>query len=143
VDVFDALSERQPASSDADPALQNARRATLALREWRHLVAQARLRTVPVRPVARVRDIGRLLRPADEVGARIGVPAATGLGRHRYEELTDLGDSALLDLLQNTQCPAPEETGDSSILAPPLGAGELLVAELAAAQDAPIGADGR
>ncbi len=142
VDVFDALSERQPAASDADPALQNARRAILALREWRYLVAEARLRTVSVRPVARVRDIGRLLLPAGEVRARIGVPAATGLGRRRYEQLSDLGDSALLDLLQAAQWPMPEETDendDSSILAPALGAGDLLVAELAAAQDAPLG----
>jgi hypothetical protein len=142
VDVFDALSERQPASSDADPTLQNARRAILALREWRHLVAEARLRTVAVRPVARVRRISRLLLPADEVGARIGVPAATGLGRGRYEQLSDLGDSALLDLLQNTRWPAPDENDDSSILAPALGTSDLLVAELAAAQDSPLGEDG-
>ncbi|GAB3246746.1 hypothetical protein [Kineosporia babensis] len=129
VNVFDALIEHQPAVSDQDPALHNVRRAILALREWRQLVAEARLRPALVRPTLRVREIGRLLLPANEVYAT----AATGLSRGRYEQLLDLSEDELLDLLQDPELAARQTPTIGNVLSTPCGSNDLLVAELAAA----------
>lgn len=135
VDVFDALSEWQPAFSDTDPALHNVRRAILALREWRQLVAEARILQTTAHPAVRVRRIGRLLLPASESGARICAPAATGLGLRRCEELSGLDDSELLKVLKGNPEELMDEDEDGSILAPVRGNSDLLVAELAAVHD--------
>jgi hypothetical protein len=132
VDVFDALSEWQPALSENDPALQNVRRAILALREWRQLMAESRILSGTVPPSVRVRRIGRLLLPNDKSGARVCAPA-TGLGRQRCEQLSGLSDAELLELLRGNLDETPDE--DGSILTSARGSSDLLVAELAAAHD--------
>ena len=135
VDVFDALIERQPARSDQDPALYNVRRAILALREWRQLVAEARLRVITVQPTRRVRAIGRLLLPGAEAGARVYTTAATGLGRGQCEQLLDLSERELLELLLRPGSADDEASGSGNVLTPPHGSSDLMVAELAAAYE--------
>ncbi|MCD5351814.1 hypothetical protein [Kineosporia mesophila] len=132
VDVFDALNERQPATTDNESALHNARRAILALGEWRQLVAEARIQPAVAHPVGRVRRIGRLLFPGGETAGRVCAPASVGLGRQHLEKLSGLSDSELLERLQTTEWLNADDNDADSILAPALGPSDLLVAELAA-----------
>ncbi len=110
-DVFDALGDDlPPVPTDADPALQDARRAVVYLGEWRRLVGLARLPGAPGEPARRLRDLAARVRPA---GA--GLPAfrggPTGV---ELDALAAMGDADLAERLRT-------DTGD-----------ELLVAELVA-----------
>jgi hypothetical protein len=63
VDVFDADSEVSPAPVDDDTKLQSVRRATMFLREWRRVVAEAVLPSAVVFPARRLTALARLLTP--------------------------------------------------------------------------------
>ncbi|MEU4292944.1 hypothetical protein AB0E63_32365 [Kribbella sp. NPDC026596] len=112
-DVFDPASEATPAQTDTDIALLRQRRAQFVLGEWRRAAAEARLSrgvTVRKRRLARLVDV--LMQTGDsDQPAFFGGPTPAELA-----QLIEHPDDAVHRWFTSTD-----------------GAGELLVAELAAA----------
>jgi hypothetical protein len=126
-DVFDALSEIPAASADTAKDLQDVRRATVFLSEWRRVVALARLPSAAAAPARRVLELAKRIQP-NELEARSGRALfECGPSVAELVRLAELGDERLL------RCVRGEHRRARSGL-PGLAdeAGELLVAELAA-----------
>jgi hypothetical protein len=132
-DVFDALSNVPPASLDSDEELQGVRRGSVFLSEWRRLVAQAQLPSVLTAPARQLTELAARMRrpsggPRDEP-AFSGGPSAAELDRLAAE-----GDVSLTDRFRLVgDDKEPPGTTDGGLLNLTVGAGKMLVAELASA----------
>jgi hypothetical protein len=122
-DVFDARSKVPPASSDGDEGLSQARRAAVFLGEWRRLLALARWPAAGFEPARCLRELVAQLRTDGEQPLFAGGPSASDV-----QQLAELGDAALLARAQGAAGPG------EALLAMTRGPGDLLVAEMAAAE---------
>jgi hypothetical protein len=135
-DVFDKVLGAAPASTDSDEALQQVRRAALFLREWRQLVAAARLPAVVTGAAQRLNLITRLLEPRESFAHSDRPLFAGGPSPADLNQLAGLGDAELIRSLRAGTLESSERVSTSPIVGstdPPAG---LLVAELAAAHRA-------
>ena len=125
-DVFDVLSgSRRPAPTPT--VLQDVRRATVFLSEWRRLVALARLPAAAAAPARRLLELAARLQ-SSELAARSGLPL--------FEcgpSVLDLTRLAELDEQRLLRCLRGEGTARTGLSALARAAGAPLVAELAAA----------
>jgi hypothetical protein len=128
-DVYDALSDVPPAVADADAALQEARRASVFLSEWRQLVAGVRLPFPAIAPAQLLRELARRLDPAAEAGGSHAPLFTGGPSIADLDRLAGRGDPALVARLARTD---PTGRIGDSLFDAVGGAGGLLVAELAA-----------
>lgn len=124
-DVFDALSTVPPVGSEQDEELSQARRATIFLGGWRRLCARVELRNDRV-------DLAESLRT---LSARVSAPAGTDPSRPLFA-----GGPSASDILRLTDLDVDEfrtaggRPCPRGLLRMAHGPGELLAAELAAAQ---------
>jgi hypothetical protein len=130
-DVFDALSDVEPAGSDTDRGLQDARSAVVFLGEWRRLAALAQSSAAAAAPARRLRALAARLQP--RAGGSADAMFAGGPSAAALEKVAQLSETELLSRLRGDGGLAddlPAVTG---------GSAELLLAEVAAVHCAPSG----
>jgi hypothetical protein len=126
-DVFDALSDVPPVSADTDRELQEVRRATVLLSEWRRLVAIAQLSAPGSAPGNHLRALARRLAP----GGPADVPLfPTGPSPADLVALAEAGDH---ELLRRASAADVADDGAKDLFATVRDTGALLAAEIAAA----------
>lgn len=122
-DVYDLLSDVPPAAADSDEALQQARRATVFLSEFRRLLADTQLAGAGAAPVHHLRElVGRLSHVGDDARPLF----AGGLSPADLNRLAELGDK---EFAKRALAVHPAVGGPFELVA---GQARLLVAELAA-----------
>jgi hypothetical protein len=129
-DVFDALSDVPPARGDTDEALQGARRATVFLGEWRHLLALAQLPTAVTAPARWLRELATRLEPKDR-----GPTQPLFADGPSPDDLQRLAAASDVELLRRARWPEHDDHHSTAagLFALAWGSGRLLVAEIAAA----------
>jgi hypothetical protein len=128
--VFDALSGVPAASLDTDHTLQEVRRATVLVSEWRRLVAAAQLPVAGLAPAKPLRELVQRLAPAEHLDQALfaGGPTPVDLVR-----LAETGDD---EIVRRMQALAPDHGAGgpaAELFAVARGCGRLLAAEIAAA----------
>jgi hypothetical protein len=135
VDVHDAASGWPTPPADHEE-LRRARQAPVILSAWRSLVADVRLWGAAAKPAARLRSIVREL-PAGASGDRAAQLWTGGPVPSTLLRLAVRGDRSLTAVLCGRVCVRLD--GNARALVESVsGAGELLIAELAAAYDRSI-----
>jgi hypothetical protein len=130
-DVFAAGSEVPPANADNDSSLRRVRRAALFLRDWRHLIALARLPSDVAAPARALLDLARVL--AAGTGSAAEEAFAGGPSAADVKRLGNAEDRRLLAALRNQDGEDIDNAVTRRWFSATRGPGELTVAELAAA----------